>query len=35
MWREEQTLGEVMSPLYGDKYEKEESLKKCEKIQIF
>ena len=24
-------LGEVMSPLYRDKYEKEKSLKECEK----
>ena len=28
MWREEQTLWDVMSPLYRDKNEKDKSLKK-------
>ena len=36
MWREEQTLWDVMSPLYRDKNEKDKSLKRIsDKFQIF
>ena len=36
MWREEQTLWDVMFPLYPDKNEKDKSLKRMsDKFQIF
>ena len=36
MWREEQGLSDVMSPLYRDKNEKGKSLKRMpDKVQIF
>ena len=36
MWREEQTLWDVMFPLYPDKNEKDKSLKRIsDKFQIF
>ena len=36
MWREEHTLYDVMSPLYGDKNEKDKSAKRISvKFQIF
>ena len=35
MWREEQSLWDVMSPLYRDKNEKDKSLKMSDKFQIF